>query len=37
MKSNKQFLAVPLLLRIGFLAVYPQSVYGLFGFGDIVF
>ena len=37
MKIQKKFLAVPLLLGIGFLAVHPQAMYGLFGLGDIVF
>lgn len=37
MKFQKKFLAVPLLLGVGFLLINPAPMYGLFGLGDIVF
>jgi hypothetical protein len=36
-KKKKWMIAVPLLLGIGYLAVNPQPIYALWGFGDIVF
>ncbi len=37
MRLKKKWLAVPLLLGIGYLAVNPQPLYALWGIGDIVF
>jgi hypothetical protein len=36
-RLKKKWLAVPLLLGIGYLAVNPQPLYALWGIGDIVF
>jgi hypothetical protein len=36
-RKTKWMAAVPLLLGIGYLAVYPSRLYAIFGFGDVVF
>ena len=36
-KLKKKWLAVPLLLGLGFLALNPARLYAIFGVGDIVF
>jgi hypothetical protein len=37
MKMQNKWMALPLLLSIGYLAVNPPPMYAIFGFGDIVF
>ncbi len=36
-KNKKWFVAVPLLLGLGYVAMNPQPIYALFGIGDVVF